>query len=389
MNSTMRGRLGFYVILGILELSGQTSVDAATKSSLYVTNDGSDSGGCGAQSNPCRSIDQAIQNAAAGDTILVGAGQYGDLNGDGQLSGPGEERGSIPGCVVCINKSLTILSLHGANVTIIDAAKLPVSINTVVEIGASNVTFGSMNAGFTVAGARVTGVSAASPAQNVHVRGNIALNNGQSGFDFFQVHSLDVSDNSAFGNGSGIFVSGPNDGSVSTVMHNITAGNSGFGIAVNGNGIQIVSNVTTHNAGGISAQGNGLIINGNTASNNTEFGLFVLGLLQNASESVTSFRGNTMAGNLGPGMILILPVQVFTENNFYGNDTNTTRVTGEPGARCGVLNTSGATVRATNNFWGRLGPNQLAAGDFVGGVCDQRGMTLFQPFVKAGFAITN
>jgi hypothetical protein len=56
MNSIILGRLGFYVILGILEFAGQASVAAAPRPSLYVTNDGADSGACGAQSNPCRSI---------------------------------------------------------------------------------------------------------------------------------------------------------------------------------------------------------------------------------------------------------------------------------------------------------------------------------------------
>lgn len=50
------------------------SVSART---LWVTNDGADSATCGSRPRPCRSISQAIENAADGDTIWVGAGHYG------------------------------------------------------------------------------------------------------------------------------------------------------------------------------------------------------------------------------------------------------------------------------------------------------------------------
>jgi len=52
---------------------------------------GTDSGGCGTKIDPCRSISQAINNGAAGDSISVGPGLYGDLDNDGVLSGTGGE----------------------------------------------------------------------------------------------------------------------------------------------------------------------------------------------------------------------------------------------------------------------------------------------------------
>ena len=78
-------RIAFALITTLL---GTSVVDAAT---LHVANNGIDSDTCGAGSAPCRSISRAIVNAAAGDTIVVGPGRYGDLNGDGSFGGPGEE----------------------------------------------------------------------------------------------------------------------------------------------------------------------------------------------------------------------------------------------------------------------------------------------------------
>jgi len=66
-------------------------VAVADSATLNVANNGVDSDICGAASAPCRSISQAIANAADGDTVVVGPGRYGDLNGDGRLGGPGEE----------------------------------------------------------------------------------------------------------------------------------------------------------------------------------------------------------------------------------------------------------------------------------------------------------
>jgi hypothetical protein len=66
-----------------------TTAAAAT---LWTSNVGSDSGSCGASASPCRSISQAIANASDGDTIWVGPGHYGDVNGDGTFTGPGDEQ---------------------------------------------------------------------------------------------------------------------------------------------------------------------------------------------------------------------------------------------------------------------------------------------------------
>src|SRR4051812_32658563 len=93
---------------------------------VYVANNGIDAHGCGARAEPCRSITQAMANAANGSIIVVGPGRYGDLNGDGKFDAPGEEHPQSreyqpsPGvpidlaCVVCILKPLQFVSTYGA-----------------------------------------------------------------------------------------------------------------------------------------------------------------------------------------------------------------------------------------------------------------------------------
>ena len=78
-------------------------VPAASAAMLYVANNGVDSGSCGPKTKPCRSITQAIHNAAAGDHIIVGPGRY-----TGESGAPGCS------CFVAINKRLILTSSDGA-----------------------------------------------------------------------------------------------------------------------------------------------------------------------------------------------------------------------------------------------------------------------------------
>jgi hypothetical protein len=80
-----------------------------------VADNAVDQPGCRSKASPCRSISQAIANAMPGDEIVVGPGAYGDLNGDGSLSLPGEENGA-PGCACMLasNKAVSLTSSDGA-----------------------------------------------------------------------------------------------------------------------------------------------------------------------------------------------------------------------------------------------------------------------------------
>src|SRR5262249_42367090 len=120
--------------------------------SLYVANDGSDGTGCGPKASPCRSIGQAIAHAQAGDSIIVGPGRYGDLNGTGILGELGEEHPDVfspgCGCVLGINQSVSLTSSDGAAATVIEARSIPSQTNVLI-IG-NGVQFGKPGKGFTV-----------------------------------------------------------------------------------------------------------------------------------------------------------------------------------------------------------------------------------------------
>jgi hypothetical protein len=65
---------------------------SASAGTLHVANNRVDGPSCRPKASPCRSISQAITNAAAGSKIIVGPGRYGDLNLNGTLG----ETGSAP-----------------------------------------------------------------------------------------------------------------------------------------------------------------------------------------------------------------------------------------------------------------------------------------------------
>ena len=124
--------------------------------SLYVATDGTDSASCGAQANACRSISQGLDNAVDGDTILVGAGRYGNISGSTSYSGPGDEHPQtltnyyfVTGCIICIEHAFSIYSLHGPAVTVIEGAPLT-SQEATVLIHHEGVNFGAPGRGFTI-----------------------------------------------------------------------------------------------------------------------------------------------------------------------------------------------------------------------------------------------
>src|SRR5262249_19176887 len=83
---------GLGLLLGAALVTGPVA-SAAAGATWSVANNGVDSPTCGtSRTNPCRSISQALANAGDGDTISVGAGRYGDLNGDGAFTLPGAEQ---------------------------------------------------------------------------------------------------------------------------------------------------------------------------------------------------------------------------------------------------------------------------------------------------------
>jgi hypothetical protein len=346
----------------------------------HVANNGIDGPACGTRGAPCRSISQAIANAASGDTIWVGPGRYGDLNDDQDFDDPGDEHlglaeNGLPVSIVSVNKSLMILSTHGAEKTVIQTAPAsPVFIPHVVAITASNSTFGLPGKGFTVRFGASTGLFATG-VENVRIAGNIALDNFENGLVAFG--SGVVLDNKVTGSNIGIMADGR-----WIVANNVAIGNTVLGFGVSGESVHLRGNVATNNGAGFNVNGQRALVQSNVASGNVGPGAddgfgFRLSVIE------VRFVRNTSVGNKGRG-VLLRPdgpaTAVFSQNNFYGND-----VVGN----CGFVNQSGATVDASRNYWGSpTGPGPDPA-DNAGpdSGCDLLGATIVKPFASQPFTV--
>jgi len=414
-------------LLAIIALGLAGNAVAAT--TLWVTNDGVDNSSCGSKAAPCRSISQAIENAQSGDTIVVGAGRYGNISGDGSFSHPGDERaqvlahinppfGGSEGCIVCITKPVKILSLHGESVTVIEG--VPNSpYSTTVLIASDGVTFGGKDAGFTVTGGNTNGVAILQASlkfsgKSITVAGNTDIGD-RVGFSFtgqeFQDLSCPVPEacpplpmaftsNDAYDNsiaGFAIELNGLHSQALIVLQGN-TARNAGIGFsvqpgaqnergdAVSAGIVRLLDNVALHNRVGFDANTIGAC-DQNTAAGNIQAGFQVV-------PGNASFRGNSAIGNLGPGMIFdfstdglddgITPktLRPFSGNNFYGNDRSRpsfliftanfpgTGLNPGPSAHCGVLNVGAvaATYAPVPDFPPGQAPQQRldASGNFWG-----------------------
>src|SRR6185503_4945332 len=164
-------------LIAAIPLLFSRPVFAQANTTLYVAVNALRNGpNCGAQMTPCRTISQAIANAAPGNLIEVGPGLYGDIDGDGDANSAGEEPS------IFLDKAVTVYSTGGAAQTIIRAPRRPDLRTIVVLIFADNTTFGRRNGGFTIVGDTSgfgegsEGVTIAG-AGNVVVEGNIATDN--------------------------------------------------------------------------------------------------------------------------------------------------------------------------------------------------------------------
>jgi hypothetical protein len=377
------------------------AAQVASARTLYVTSDGVDSGSCGAKATPCRSISQAIENASAGDTIGVGAGRYGNISGDGTFSHPGDEHPQTgrfggfdgpTGCMICVDKPLTIQSLHGASVTVIEgipSTDFPAN----VLILSYNVHFGTAGAGFTVTGGNTYGVRIDQGALgsggefhpagvSISIAGNRDVGDG-TGFSFEGIPweddlcnapvpclpaAISFSGNEATSNAAAGFAIVLNaqirigDGPV--LLQNNVARGAGTGFAVHPGGqddigeaisasnVSVIGNVAIHNTYGFDLDLAG-DIERNTAVANANTGFLVV-------PYHTVFRSNTTVGNRGPGMIVNFSADWFDggtdptrkfqsldQNNFYGNDRGRpvfvvtaggAQLDPGPSAHCGILN---------------------------------------------------
>jgi hypothetical protein len=421
-------------VLFALPIAG---IHPAAAAVLWVTNDGADNSSCGSQTAPCRSISQGIENASDGDTIEVGAGHYGNVSGNVNFTGPGDEHPqATAGCIVCITKGLNIVSVHGAAVTVIDGIP-STPFGTTVLILSDGVRFGQAGGGFTLTGGNTNGVAIDQNARgyggpfgiilkrNVTVAGNVDVGDGNgfvfNGWDFEDIHcpapsclstaQITFSDNESINNGAGFNVTVNTYTPPITLQSNLARG-AGTGFLVTAGGQDEVG--LELGAGNVSVLGNVALRNGtgfnltligrtedNTAAGNSQIGFWVV--------PSGTFLGNSALGNGGPGVLVNFSANFFLENpltnnyssfsqnNFYGNDRNRPALNvgvgpvpapnPGPSADCGVLNLgdlaaaeqpgSGLptmTLQVGGNFWGSAhGPAPTGAGDAVGGACDQNG----------------
>lgn len=327
---------------------------------LFVANDGLDSVHCGSRADQCRSISQAIENARDGDTIEVGLGRYGDVNGDGDFDDPGDEHAHTEanaggGCMICVTKSVRIFSLHGADATIIDASSSgDLGGLTAVDIRAAGVIFGSSGHGFTLTSGNI-GLG----ADGGRVGGNVALNNDFADFFYSLLRAgpLTFEDNIAATSTYGFFDGNPSLDQPTTLRHNLVIANTSSGIGGRGNTVTILDNIALGNgADGIGASTTQARVEGNVSVAN--FTGMIVGGLAGTHATAASVRHNTIIGNLIGGVFVSgsLPSGVHA-NNIYGNGRQAlpqgTPEQGLPGLlNCGLVNNSEQVVQASGNYWG-------------------------------------
>ena len=300
------------------------TASAGSAATLRVANNAVDFNECGRSGLlPCRSITQAITNASSGDTIIVGPGFYGDLDGNGTLgNSPGEEV-PVGDTMLDVNKQLTIISRDGAGATVLDAAGI---IDNAVLIEAAGVVFGKPNHGFTVKNAIDAGLVIA--AASVTARGNVAA---------FNSTGISVSSIS----GAGVVLSG-----------NATVGNSDYGIDGNID-MTIKGNILQSNAEGMSVTG-GSVTKNVAVGNDLGVAILPVGTL-------AAFNHNAVVANHLGGVEVSSSSTVgvgLDHNDYFGNGDR-----GTP-AHCGLLLNAPSgvslSVFSASDFWGTFNaPDQV------------------------------
>lgn len=382
-------------ILGIAPLVLAAGFSLALASNAYATvfvaNDGTDGPTCGAKKAPCRSIGRAVANAGAGDTIVVAPGHYGDLDGDGTLGEPGEEKltsacGSAMGfSVLCLDKPVTLLSRDGAASTVIEARMVPQDYAVVVS--APGTRLGAPKKGFTIVAGEVLGLR--SPLL-VFGNGGTVIGNRLAGHF----------GGAAVGGSGHVFKTnqlrgvplGVN-GSAHQVVGNEIADASATGISIfRCRGCRVAGNLITRSGGnGIQVgdddpdrAGPGNVVEGNVVSASLGHGFGSVRLSATSVATNVLFRANVASRNLGAGFqvdgtnftltgnvaigngvagVQVDPLSappVLTANDFIGN--------GGGGDLCGVLNLSPQQIAATQSYWGAAtGPGPRPADDACSG----------------------
>jgi hypothetical protein len=308
------------LFLACLLLTGAPATSLAAK--LLVAANGTDSGTCGGTTSPCRSITQAISNAAAGDTIEVGPGRYGDVNRNGTFGETGEEPVEESfgcGCMILIDKPLTLVSRDGAAATEIDAGGAQVTAVLITGASASGTLFGQKGKGFSlVGGVDVVGLTINGGATDVFVGGNISAGNGL-GFRNDEAGNT-FADNWAIGTSFQGFLATQN----TTFTGNLARANGDGIVLAAGGPHSLKGNVVDANLG------NGVVVGATVSAGS---------LLEKNVVIANHLAGIKIDGGAGSTTI--------AGGSIFGNGTI--------GINCGLSNDSTASIPATKNFWGAAG----------------------------------
>lgn len=355
---------------------------------LFVANNDVDNINCGHSANRCRSIGQAISNAADGDQIKVGPGMYGDINQDGVLDGPGEEPRLAPQYwLVLVNKRLASYSQTGSATTIIVAPQHEYHVQlNVVHITANGVAFGRAGGGFTILGGGVGIDSAVVQAGNVSVVGNVAANGTGPASDCddvgFRLEAqggrIVASNNVASGHPcAGFLATAVSDHSHVTLDGNTATGNFiGFAVGTVDPDVT-TNNVSIDNINGFYISGTSTYMR-NIVINNSEGGFVVAG-------DGGTFLENSVIGNPGGGFIVHVRQTsnvAIHRNNIFANGA------GENSDNCGVRNGSLAIVDARENYWGAAsGPGSDPADNADPGCDTGGGRTITSHFPASKFPL--
>jgi hypothetical protein len=298
------------VLVGLgIGLGGVTGGHAAV---VRVANDGVDGPGCGGLTDPCRTITRAIANAVDGDRILVGPGRYGDVDGNGLLSGPEEEvpADSRDRSTISVNKRLTIESAAGAAATVIETIH-----RDGVKLLVAGTVFGGRSKGFTVRGLGApdeSGITAGGGGNAV----TRIVDNVVTGFR----------------NGSGIDAAGDRVEITGNVISE-----SAVGVEVSTPSAVISGNAIVRNSVGVSALSAGLTMQGNLVSAN-DVGVVV-------GFGAGTLQRNVILANRRCGVEVTGASRLsVTLGNIFGNGGST---------NCGIQNhDTTLVVDATRNYWG-------------------------------------
>ena len=354
-------------IIGLALIVASAAGAAQAGSIIHVANNGGDLPGCGGDANPCRSITAGIAAAAPGDTVLVGPGRYGELDGDDALGGPGEEVGNTG--VLHISKAVAVLSTQGAGATVIRGVSgLPI----VVYISADGAQFGDRNAGFTVYGANSFGISDG-VLSSAKVTGNIARGMA-AGIYMQSIGNVEISYNTAVDNYAiGIAGVAANDSTGATYVHHNTVVGPGAGTGIVLGGIsahRAIANTINGNDIGLQVSPSPSRISQNILADNRVGIAYPEYLGPGVPAGTPLATRNSIIGNSGSALWVSPNANytiAFRQNNIYGNDF------------CAVQNGSPLTIDARQNFWG------TAAGPGVGsGACNYgSGKILTTPFAAS------